>query len=95
MIHEHSRESDEDDDIPRWLRWTFIAINRVGFPIVAFFFMWYFATVSMKKLSDNMDRQSTSLEALIITINANHADGKEWHTRIYEKMNDLSDKLRR
>jgi hypothetical protein len=31
----------EDDDIPNWLKWTFITINRVGFPIVAFLLMYW------------------------------------------------------
>ena len=42
---------DEDiEDIPRWLRWTFVAINRVGFPIVAFILMWYMCEISISKV---------------------------------------------
>lgn len=35
-------------DIPRWLKWTFIAINRVGFPIVAFGLMYYMCETAVK-----------------------------------------------
>lgn len=94
--HRHHRDSemesfehDRSGEIPRWLGWTLTSINRVGFPIVAFFFMWYFATVSMKKFSDAMDRQETSIEALIITVNANHAEGKEWRNQMLENFRDM------
>lgn len=39
-----------DDNIPSWLRWLFISINRVGFPIVAFVLMWWMAQVSISKV---------------------------------------------
>jgi len=38
----------EDNEIPKWLKWSFIAINRVGFPVVAFALMWYMCEVSVK-----------------------------------------------
>lgn len=93
MSEERRREYDEDQDIPRWLKWTFTAINRVGFPVVAFFFMWYLSTVSLKKFSDALERQSLSLEALIITVNGNHAESKEWRSRMSSDMKDIERRL--
>lgn len=93
MSEEHRRTYDEDQDIPRWLRWTFIAINRVGFPIVAFFFMWYLSTVSLKKFSDALERQSLSLESLILTVNSNHAESKEWRSTMLGSIHDIERRL--
>lgn len=98
---DHRRDSDleeyehrrEDDEIPHWLKWIFIAINRVGFPIVAFFFMWYISTVSLKKFSDALDRQSLSLEALIITVNSNHQESKEWRNQMLMDVRLLQGKI--
>ena len=61
MIHESRRDYDDDQDIPRWLRWTFIAINRVGFPIVAFGLMWYMAEVSIIKVISTVEQNTTVL----------------------------------
>lgn len=84
-LYSHERDSE----IPSWLNWSFIAINRVGFPIVAFFLMCYYANVSQRKLSEALDRQSASLEALIITVNANHSESKGWNNQISEQMRDI------
>jgi|HubBroStandDraft_5_1064220.scaffolds.fasta_scaffold106267_2 hypothetical protein len=92
MIDEKRRSYDEDQEIPRWLRWTFVAINRVGFPIVAFFFMWYMTTVSLSKMTQAIDKQSISLEALIITVNANHEDGKLWRQQMLQNLHDLGNR---
>lgn len=87
---EHHRENDL---IPNWLNWSFVAINRVGFPIVAFFLMCYYANVSQHKLSEALDRQASSLEALIITVNGNHAESKEWKNHISEQIQDIRIRL--
>jgi hypothetical protein len=50
MNEEHRRSYDADVEIPRWLKWTFSAIDRVGFPIVAFGLMWWMASNSMNKI---------------------------------------------
>lgn len=89
-IFNHSRDSDS---IPRWLHWTLVSINRCGFPIVAFFFMWYFATVSLKHITENMGRQSLSLEALIVTINSNHVESKEWRSQVMENIRELRNNI--
>lgn len=93
MINESRSNRDEDTDIPSWLRWTFISINRVGFPVVAFFFMWYMSTVSLRKITDTMEKQSLSLEALIVTVNGNHVESKEWRDRVLEDIRRIQEKL--
>lgn len=90
---EEYRHQREDDNIPSWLKWTFIAINRVGFPIVAFFCILYMVIYSQKRLSESLERQSLSLEALILTVNANHSEGKLWRDQILEDMRDLKRRL--
>jgi len=61
MIEEHRRLYDEDQDIPRWLKWIFITINRVGFPIVAFVLMWYMSQVSITKVIASVDQNTVVL----------------------------------
>lgn len=82
-------EHERSEDIPRWLKWTFIAINRVGFPVVAFFFMWYLTSVSLTNMTTAINKQSLSLEALIVTVNANHENAKLWREQIGQSLRDL------
>jgi len=82
MQPEGRRNYDEDLEIPRWLKWVFVSINRVGFPVVAFFCIWYLVTVSLKEMTNSLNRQSISLEALIVTVNANHSDSREWRDKM-------------
>lgn len=101
-MRQHVRESDdmpyvherEDGEIPSWLKWTFVAINRVGFPVVAFFFMWYITSVSLKSMTQAIDKQSLSLETLVLTVNSNHEDSKLWRTQMLSDIRDLRDKIR-
>lgn len=84
--YEHERE----EEIPRWLKWTFIAINRVGFPVVAFFFMWYLTSVSLTNMTTAINKQSLSLEALIVTVNSNHENSKIWRDQMLQNLHDLN-----
>jgi len=61
MIEEHRRVYDDDQDIPRWLKWVFVTINRVGFPIVAFILMWYMSQVSITKVISSLDQNTIVL----------------------------------
>ena len=94
MIPENRRSYDDDNDIPKWLKWIFIAINRVGFPVVAFFFMWYMSSVSMKSMTLALEKQSLDLETLIVTINSNHSESREWRNQLLNDINELSSKAR-
>lgn len=94
MNEERRRSYDENEDIPRWLRWTFIAINRVGFPVVAFFFMWYISSVSMRSMTTAIGRQSLDLETLIVTVNANHSEGREWRNQLLVDIRELRSQLK-
>lgn len=53
------------DDIPIYLKWTLIAINRVGFPIIAAAAMWWLAEVTIKQntqaIGDIKNSMSTGL----------------------------------
>jgi|HubBroStandDraft_6_1064221.scaffolds.fasta_scaffold429897_2 hypothetical protein len=90
-VFHHERE---DYEIPLWLKWTFIAINRVGFPVVAFFFMWYLTSVSLKNMTQAIDKQSLSLETLVLTVNANHEDGKQWRVQMLQDIRDLRNTIK-
>lgn len=89
-IYEH----DRDDIIPKWLHWLFIAINRVGFPIVAFFCIWHYSTVSQNKLSDAMERQSISLETLVIKLDGYHSESKEWRTQMSAELREIRSRVK-
>lgn len=96
----HGREND-DSEIPRWLKWSFVAINRVGFPIVVFFFMWFKETVQTRTMTEGMhdmtvaiNKQSLYLEELIVTINSNHADGATWRKDMVDSIRDVRNHIR-
>lgn len=90
---EHQRD-EETFQVPRWLEWTFISINRVGFPVVAFFFMWYISSVSLKSMTTALEKQSLDLETLILTVNANHSEGKQWREQMLVDIREVRNKLR-
>ena len=52
---------DEDKEIPPWLKWAFITINRVGFPIVAFLMMWKLCTDSISKVNISLQQNTIVL----------------------------------
>jgi hypothetical protein len=51
----------DDEPIPRWLKWLFITINRVGFPIVAFILMWYMCQISITKVVTSVEQNTVVL----------------------------------
>lgn len=51
-------------DIPTKLKWTFVAINRVGFPILAFFIMTYICYVSLNRNTEAIVRLTSVVERL-------------------------------
>jgi hypothetical protein len=53
-----------DEEIPRWLKWFFITVNRVGFPVVAFVLMWYICQVSIAKVVVSVDQNTIVLMGL-------------------------------
>lgn len=83
-ITESRSSRDDDNDIPPWLRWTFVAINRVGFPVVASIFMGYLCIQETKAIN----RMALSVEALEIKIDANHSEGKEWRVQMLNEIRD-------
>lgn len=93
-MSEGRRHYDEDAGIPSWLKWIFVAINRVGFPIVAFACMYYMMTVSLKNITVALEKQSLDLETLIVTINSNHNESKEWRNQLLSDIRDVRSKLR-
>ena len=108
MSHEHRRDDEGEsyehlraDDMPGWVKWTIYAIEKVGVTAVVTFALLYMMFVTMEKstgainnLNLAMDRQSASLEALIITVNGNHAEGKSWRDEIKEQMRDIRMRLK-
>lgn len=51
-------------DMPKYLRWGMVFIDRVGFPIVAFLLMCYMCFVSLKNLNDVLTQNTGVLSAL-------------------------------
>lgn len=99
--HIHRRDDQEEsfehlrsNDVPNWLKWSLVAIKEVGFPVVAFFCLLIYLGNSQKKLGDALDRQATSVEALIITVNSNHSEGKEWRNQMIAEMRDIRARLK-
>ena len=77
-LDERRRLHDEDQDIPVWLRWTFVTINRVGFPIVAFLLMWYMAQVSITKVVVAVDQNTVVLSEVKAALGRVETHGPEW-----------------
>jgi hypothetical protein len=67
-LDERRRIYDEDRDIPTWLKWTFAAINRIGFPIVAFLLMWKLCTDSIAKIDGSLQQNTVVLMEVRDTI---------------------------
>lgn len=95
MEHRRINEDDnylherEDDPIPRWLKWTLSAINRCGFPIMAFIGMWYFAVVSLDRINRSIMMQTSMLQTLISTMNERHEEAQNDRRRIIAEIEDL------
>ena len=64
MNTEHRCQYDDEQSIPKWLRWIFTSIDRVGFPIVAFGLMWYMCQISMSKLILSVEQNTAVLTEL-------------------------------
>lgn len=60
-LEERRRVYDEDKEIPVWLRWTFVTINRVGFPIVAFLLMFWMCTEAITKVTASVEQNTLVL----------------------------------
>lgn len=107
-MSEHRRTNDQEDfshlrsdDVPAWIKWAIYAIEKVGVTAVVTFCLLYMmfvtmgrSTTAINNLSLAMDRQSASLEALIITVNANHAEGKNWREDIKDQIHDIRLRLK-
>jgi hypothetical protein len=76
MIEEHRRTYDEDKDIPVWLKWTFTAINRIGFPIVAFILMWYMCEISIARVVGTVEQNTVVLLKVSDTLNRMEFNGR-------------------
>lgn len=58
---EHRRVYEDEQNIPLWLKWVFVSINRVGFPIVAFILMWYMCQISIAKVIAAVEQNTVVL----------------------------------
>jgi hypothetical protein len=54
-------ESFSENGIPNWLKWFFITINRVGFPIVAFLLMWKMCNDAIAKVNESVEQNTIVL----------------------------------
>jgi len=53
--------TNEDEVIPKKVRWMMTFINRVGFPIVAFLLMFYICYVTLEKITKAIQENTISL----------------------------------
>lgn len=97
VSYEHMRA----DDVPGWIKWGIYAIEKIGITAVVIFALLYMMFVTMGKstnainnLTVAMDRQSASLEALIITVNGNHSESKNWKDEVKEEIHDIRMRLK-
>lgn len=93
--------SDDISDSPAFVRWILYAIRSIGFPSVLVLILLGGGFLGLKKFSEimmtldgSMNRQSLSLEALIITINGNHAEGLEWRREMMVDIRELKARLK-
>jgi hypothetical protein len=63
-------ENEFNGDIPLKLKWTLTAINRVGFPILAFLIMTYLCYVSLNRNTDAIAKLTAVVERLADRIDA-------------------------
>lgn len=84
---------EDDRDIPNWLRWAFISINRVGFPILVSLLLFWYLVTSQKNLADSLNKNSLILESAVLTMNVNHAEGKEWRNQMMENIRELRTRI--
>lgn len=94
MTPERRRAYDEDIGIPRQLKWVLVSIKEIGLPAVFALLMFWFATVSLKTMTIAIQKQSLDLETLIVTINSNHNDSKQWRDQLLADIRDLRAHLR-
>lgn len=104
MSVEHRRDSEEvrfrhrrDSDLydaPRWIRWAVYAVKTLGVSTVMCFLLMYFINSSLKEVTRTMERQSMSLESMIVTINNNHMDAKEYRDRVLMGIKEIQARLR-
>lgn len=65
---EHTRQSDLQADMPKFLRWAMVFIDRLGFPIFAFLLMCYIVFVGMKNITESLTQNTQVLAALVTKI---------------------------
>ena len=57
-----------DEEIPKLLKWTFITINRIGFPIVAFLLMWWMCQGAIEKVNAAIQANTIVLQEVRDTL---------------------------
>lgn len=63
-------ESEFNGEIPLKLKWALIAINRVGFPILAFLIMTYLCYVSLNRNTEAISKLTAVVERLADRVDA-------------------------
>ena len=58
-------------DIPSWMRFLMIFIDRVGFPILAFLLMSYMSFVSIARVTDALLKNTELLVSLKASVDTN------------------------
>lgn len=86
MTEFRHRRDDEDrsfqhermERIPEWVRSIVYAVKEIGIPACVIGALFFYNHTTGNKLADALDRQANTLEALVITVNSNHSEAKEW-----------------
>jgi hypothetical protein len=84
MSHEKLVSLDDTNgEIPPWLKWTLTAINRVGFPVVAFGAMTYLCFVTLKEQSKSINQLNETLIKMTASLDNNSESVKRMVEAIY------------
>ena len=83
----HEKEFESNGDMPKSLKWALTAINRVGFPVVAFGAMTYLCFVTLSKQTESIGRLNETLIKMTASVDNNTDAVKRMVEAIYRTRN--------
>lgn len=100
--HLHRRDDEGEsfahlrsNDAPAWLKYAIYAADKVGVSAIICGCMIYICFVSIKKMTESVDRSNATLSALVLTINEYHSESKEWRFSMLTAIRDLQQRIAR
>jgi hypothetical protein len=90
-------DEEINGNIPKWLKWTLVAIDRVGFPIIAFIMMFYMAITGVHEMTtaiaDNSRTTSTALAENTKSLVEFKAQALSFQTQVMEEHRKIMDQI--